>query len=55
MPYVFRKKRLSTLESRAEHIAKLFKSDKDHPIIWREYSVGDIKDHPEVGGYKTVC
>jgi len=52
---VFRKKRLQTIEARAEHVAELFKSDNDHPIIWREYVEGDIQNHPGVGGYKTVC
>jgi len=52
---VFRKKRLDTIEGRAKHIAQLFKSEGDDPIIWREYVKGDIKNHPEVGGYKTVC
>jgi hypothetical protein len=23
-------------------------------MIWREYIEGDIQNHPEVGGYKTV-
>jgi len=52
---VFRKKRLNTIEARAEYITQLFKSDDDHPIIWREYTEGNIQNHPEVGGYKTVC
>lgn len=51
---VFRNKRLNTIEGRAKYITQLFKSDKDHPIIWREYVEGDIQNHPEVGGYKTV-
>lgn len=54
LPCVFRKKRLDTLEGRARYIAQLFKSALDHPIIWREYVEGDIQNHPEVGGYKTV-
>ena len=33
---------------------QLFQSD-DHPIIWRTYVEGNIQNHPEVGGYKTVC
>ena len=51
---VFQKKRLNSLEGRARYIAQLFKSPVDHPIIWREYAKGDIKDHPKIGGYKTV-
>ena len=54
LPNVFQKKWLNTLEGRARHVAKLFKSPDDHPIIWREYAEGDMKDHPEIGGYKTV-
>lgn len=54
LPNVFRKKRLQTLEARARYIAGLFRSDDDHPFIWREYVEGDIQNHPEVGGYKTV-
>lgn len=52
---VFRAKRLNNVEARAKYIAQLFKSAKDHPIIWREYVEGNIQNHPEVGGYKTVC
>ena len=52
---VFRKKRLHTIEGRAEYVMQLFNSDNDHPIIWREYIEGNIQNHPEVGGYKTVC
>lgn len=52
---VFRKERLSNFQGRANYIAQLFKSDKDNPIIWREYVEGNIQNHPEVGGYKTVC
>jgi len=52
---VFCKKRLDTVETRAQYIAKLFKSEDDHQILWREYVEGDIPNHPEVGGYKTVC
>ena len=48
-------KRIKTVEARAKYIDKLFESEDDHPIIWREYVEGDIKNHPEVGGYKTVC
>ena len=51
---VFRQKRLKAVEARAAYIAKLFKSKDDHPIIWQEYVEGDIKNHAEVGGYKTV-
>ena len=51
---VFLKKRLNTLEGRAKYITQLFKSPKDHPIIWREYVEGNIQNHPEIGGYKTV-
>jgi len=51
---VFRKKRLDTIERRANYIAQLFPSDQDHPIIWREYVEGDIQNHPEIGGYKTI-
>lgn len=52
---VFRKKRLETIEGRVNYIAQLFKSKNDDPIIWREYVEGNIQNHPEVGGYKTVC
>ena len=55
MSHVFRSKRLLTVEARASHVVKLFKSDNNHPIIWREYVEGDIQNHPEVGRYKTVC
>ena len=55
MSNVFRSKRLQTLDARANYIAGLFKSDNDHPMIWQEYVEGDIQNHPEVGGYKTVC
>ena len=55
LPSIFRKKRLQTIETRAQYIAQLFKSEHDHPIIWHEYVEGDIQNHPEVGGYKTVC
>ena len=51
---VFRAKRLNTIEARANYIGQLFKSAKDHPIIWREYVEGDIQNHAEIGGYKTV-
>jgi len=51
---VFHKKRLQTIEARAEHVAELFRLDNDHLIIWREYVEGDIQNHPGVGGYKTV-
>jgi len=54
LPCVFRKKKLDSIEARAKYIAELFKSEDDHPIIWREYVEGNIKNHPEVGGYKTV-
>ena len=52
---VFRKERLSNFPARANYIAQLFRSPKDDPIIWREYVEGNIQNHPEVGGYKTVC
>ncbi|KAF9779254.1 hypothetical protein BJ322DRAFT_1113597 [Thelephora terrestris] len=42
----FRRKRLDTIHARADYITQLFKSDGDHPIIWREYVVGDIPNHP---------
>lgn len=51
---VFRKNRLNSIEGRAEYIANVFKSKDDHPILWREYVEGDIRDHPERGGYKIV-
>lgn len=54
LPGVFRKKRLNTVDARASYIANLFKSPKEHPIIYREYIEGNIQNHPEVGGYKTV-
>src|SRR5579872_968322 len=55
LSYIFCSKRLQTLQVRAEYVASLFRSDDDHPIIWREYVEGDIQNHPEIGGYKTVC
>ena len=55
LPRIFCKKRLQTIDSRAEYVEKLFRSDNDHPIIWQEYVEGDIQNHPEVGRYKTVC
>jgi hypothetical protein len=55
IPHVFTTKRLKTIEARAEYVGGLFISPDDHPIIWREYVEGDIQNHPEVGGYKTVC
>ena len=55
LPSVFHKKRLQTVEAQAEYISMLFLSDDDHPIIWREYAEGDIQNHAEIGGYKTVC
>ena len=51
---VFHKRKLDTVNARAEYVAQLFKSDKEHPIIWREYVEGNIPNHPEVSGYKTV-
>jgi len=52
---VFRQKRLKKIKARAEFVSTQFKSDDDHPFIWREYVVGNIENHPEVGGYQTVC
>lgn len=52
---VFRQKRLQTLDTRAKFVSEQFKSDDDHPFIWRQYVVGDIENHPEIGGYQTVC
>jgi hypothetical protein len=52
---VFRQKRLQTLDARAKFVSEQFKSDDDHPFIWRQYVVGDIENHPEIGGYQTVC
>lgn len=54
MSHVFRSKRLRTVEARARYVVGLFRSDDDHPIIWRQYVEGNIQNHPEVGGYKTV-
>ena len=54
MSHVFRKKRLLTVDARASYVSRLFRSDDDHPIIWREYIEGDIQNHPKVGGYKMV-
>ncbi|KAF9644454.1 hypothetical protein BDM02DRAFT_3131744 [Thelephora ganbajun] len=51
---VFRKKRLLNTEARAQYITGLFRSDDDHPIIWREYVEGNIQNHPEISGYKTT-
>ncbi|KAF9791047.1 hypothetical protein BJ322DRAFT_1104702 [Thelephora terrestris] len=51
---VFRQKRLQTIVARAKFVADQFKSDDDHPIIWRQYVVGDIANHHEIGGYKTT-
>jgi len=55
MVTTFRKNRLVNIPGRAGYIVQLFKLKKDDPIIWREYVEGDIQNHPEVGGYKTVC
>lgn len=55
LPRVFRNKNLQTIEARASYIARLFSKEDDDPIIWREYTEGDIQNHPEIGGYKTVC
>jgi hypothetical protein len=56
MTSVFKQKRLKTLEAKADFISQQFaKSDDDHPFIWRQYVVGDIKNHAEIGGYQTVC
>ena len=52
---MFQQKRLQTLDARAEFISKKFKSNDDHPFIWCQYMVGDIANHPETGGYQTVC
>ena len=52
---VFRQKRLHTLDARAQFVSGKFKSDDDHPFIWNQYTVGDIPNHPETGGYQTVC
>ena len=51
---IFRQRQLSTLDARAQFVSKKFKSDDDHPFIWNQYVVGDIPNHPETGGYKTV-
>ena len=51
---IFRQKRLQTLKARAAYISQLFKSEDENPIIWREYIEGDIQNHPEIGGYKTI-
>ena len=51
---VFKKKQLKSLEARAKFISDQFKSNDDHPIIWHEYRVSDIPNHPETGGYQTV-
>jgi hypothetical protein len=55
LPSTFRQQRLRTVDARAKYIEQLFDSDDDHPIIWREYTKGNIQNHPEDGGYKTVC
>ena len=52
---IHHKKKLQTVESRATYIDGLFNKEDDHLIIWREYVEGDIQNHPEIGGYKTVC
>ena len=52
---VFHQKQLQTIDARAKFVAEKFKSDDDHLIIWRQYVVGDIANHPEIRGYKTVC
>lgn len=51
---MFRQKRLQTTDARAKFVSEQFKSDDDHPFIWRQYVVGDIENHPEIGGYQTV-
>ena len=51
---IFHKKQLRTLNARARFVSEQFKSDDDHPIIWRQFEVGNIANHPETGGYQTV-
>lgn len=51
---MFRQKRLQTLDARAKFVSEQFKSDDDHPFIWRQYVVGDIPNRPGTGGYQTV-
>jgi len=50
----FCSKRLNTIEARARYIAELFRPANDHPIIWQQYTEGNIQNHPEIGGYKMV-
>ena len=50
----FHQKQLQTLDARVKFVSEQFKSDDDHPFMWREYSVGDITNHLEIGGYQTV-
>jgi hypothetical protein len=52
---VFRQKQLKMLDARAKFISEQFKSKDDHPFIWCQYVVGNIKAHAKVGGYETVC
>ena len=51
---MFRRKQLQTLDARADFVSQKFKSNDDHPFIWNHYVVGDIPNHPGVGGYQTV-
>ena len=36
-------------------VSEQFKMDNNHPSIWCWYIIGDIANHPEIGGYKIVC
>ena len=51
---VFRQKQLKTLDARAKLVSSQFKSEDDHPFIWRQYTVSELPNHPETGGYQTV-
>lgn len=51
---IFRQKRLQTLNARAKFVSEQFRSDDDHPFIWYQYTVSDIPNHPETGGYRIV-
>ena len=35
-------------------VSEWFKMDDNHPSIWCRYIIGDIANHPEIGGYKIV-
>ena len=51
---LFRQKQLKTLDARAKLVSSQFKSDDDHLLIWRQYTVSNIPNHSEIGGCQVV-